>query len=266
MPEPRLSPTPTRGALGRILSLTDLTLLGATDTPEQVHDLCRTALEPVPGAGLPPLAAVCVWPSMVRHARAALHGSAVRIASVAGAFPYAHTFLEVKLEEARRIVGEGAHELDAVIDRGLFLAGEHARVHDEIAALKEACGAALLKVILETGELGGADAIRRASALAIDAGADFLKTSTGKGPSGATQSATLVMLEVIQESFRESGHRTGLKVAGGIRTVEDAWPYLVQVEEVAGAEWSGPELFRFGASSLVKDVRRRLRADSPPAP
>ena len=257
MSESRLSPTSTRELLGRILSLTDLTLLGATDTPEQVRGLCRTAIEPLPGADLPPLAAVCVWPSMVRHARVALRGSAPRVVSVAGAFPYAHTFLEVKLEEARRLIGEGAHELDAVIDRGLFLAGEQARVHDEIAALKEVCGTALLKVILETGDLGGADSIRRASALAIDAGADFLKTSTGKGPSGATLPATLAMLEVIRESWRGNGRRVGLKVAGGIRTVEDAWPYLEQVEQLAGSEWLCPELFRFGASSLVQDVVRR---------
>ena len=241
-------------ALALVTSMIDLTTLEGMDTEDKVRRLCRKALTPLPGHPVPPVAAVCVYPTMVRVAREALAGSPVHVASVATAFPSGQSFLDVRLDEVRRTVEAGADEIDMVIARGAFLRGDHARVHDEIAAVKEACGPAHLKVILETGELGSYDQVRKASRIAMDAGGDFIKTSTGKIGSAATMPVTLVMLEAIRDHYFETGRVVGMKPAGGIRTAKEAWHYLVMVKETLGDRWLTPELFRFGASSLLNDV------------
>lgn len=243
-----------RAALSMTLSMVDLTTLEGMDTPDKVRRLCHKGREPLVGAGLPPVAAICVYPTMVAVAKRALEGSPVRVASVATSFPSGKSFLEVRLQEARMAVEAGADEIDMVIDRGAFLAGEHARVHDEIASVKEACGGACLKVILETGELATYDNVRRASRVAIDAGASFIKTSTGKVSPAATLPVTLVMLEAIRDHFLATGRAVGMKAAGGIRTAKQAWQYLVMVKETLGDAWLAPDRFRIGASSLVNDV------------
>jgi len=243
-----------------VTSMMDLTTLEGKDTPGKVAYLCRKALQPAEAKyQVPPCAAVCVYPNMVRYARRFLgDNSAVNIASVATGFPSGQYPLRTKLEEVRRAAGEGADEIDMVIDRQAFLTGDHAKVFDEIAAVKAACGSAHLKVILETGELVTYDNIRLASRLAMEAGADFIKTSTGKVQPAATMPVTLVMLEAIRDYFYETGIRIGMKPAGGIRTAKQSLAYLVMVRETLGDDWLTPDLFRFGASTLLNDVLMQI--------
>lgn len=250
-------------ALRLLASLLDLTTLEATDTDAKVEALCRRALLPDPARPeIGPVAAVCVYPSLVSGAKAALEGSGVKLASVAGAFPSGLSPLEVKVLEIRRAIEMGASEIDAVLLRGAMLEGDEARVYEELVALREACGEVTLKVILETGELRDLSLIQRASRIAMLAGADFIKTSTGKVSPGASLEAALVMADAIRDFERETGKRVGLKVAGGIRKAEDALTYLALVEEVLGEAWLSPSLFRIGASSLLDDIVRALRACS----
>jgi deoxyribose-phosphate aldolase len=238
------------------VSMMDLTTLEGKDTPGKVAYLCRKALRPLDGKyDVPSCAAVCVYPNMVKHARQFLgEGSGVNVAAVATGFPSGQMPLRTKLEEVRRAVADGADEIDMVIDRCAFLTGDYRKVFDEIAATKEACGAAHLKVILETGELVTYDNVRLASQIAMEAGGDFIKTSTGKVSPAATMPVTLVMLEAIRDYFFATGIRIGMKPAGGIRTSKQALAYLVMVKETLGDDWLNPELFRFGASTLVNDV------------
>jgi deoxyribose-phosphate aldolase len=244
-----------RAALELIVRMIDLTTLEGMDTPGKVQALCRKARAPhAARPEVPPVAAVCVYPALIPQARATLQGSPVKVASVATAFPSGQSFLELRLEEVIRAVEAGADEIDMVINRGAFLKGELARVHDEIAAVWEAAGPAILKVILETGELGSYDQVRRASDLAMRAGADFIKTSTGKVGGGATLPVSLVMLEAIRDHYLATGRAVGMKPAGGIRTAKQAWQYLVMVKETLGDAWLTPERFRIGASSLLNDV------------
>lgn len=245
-----------RAGLAMVLNMIDLTTLEGADTPNKVRQLCYKAEhlhDSIPG--LPTTAAVCVFPNFVSVARVALgDSSSVKIASVATSFPNGHAILEQKLEETRRAVGDGADEIDMVTSRGRFLSGEYDYVFDEIAAVKEACGKARLKVILETGELATLDNVRRASDIAIHAGADFIKTSTGKIASAATIPVTLVMLLAIRDHFFKTGRMVGMKPAGGISTSKLALHYLVMVKETVGPEWLTNEWFRFGASSLANDL------------
>lgn len=242
------------------LSMIDLTTLEGMDTPERVAALCRKARTPfLELPDLPSVAAVCVYPTMVPHARKALGAdSPVKLASVATGFPSGLTPLPIKLDEVRRTVAMGADEIDMVIDRGAFLAGDDRRVFDEIAATKEACGEATLKVILETGELGTLDNVAAASRLAIAAGADFIKTSTGKIQPAATMEVGLVMLEAIRETWLETGRAVSMKPAGGIRTAKEALHWLVMLAETLGSDWMTPDRFRFGASSLVNDLLHQI--------
>jgi deoxyribose-phosphate aldolase len=242
------------------LSMVDLTTLEGADTPERVHALCRKALHPLPERpDLPSTAAVCVYPNRVPDARAVLPaGGPVRIASVATGFPAGQTPLATRLAEVRATLQAGADEVDMVIDRAAFLAGDDERVFDEIVATKEACGDAALKVILETGELGTLDHVAAASRLAMAAGADFIKTSTGKIQPAATMETGLVMLEAIREHYLHTGVRVGMKPAGGIRAAKPALHWLVLVAETLGGDWLTPQRFRFGASSLVNDLLRQL--------
>ena len=246
-------------ALKLILSMIDLTTLEGQDTPGKVRQLCQKAIhlhDAVPG--LPHVAAVCVYPTMVGVAREALEGHDINIASVATAFPSGQAPLNVKLEDTRIAVDHGANEIDMVISRGAFLGGDYGFVFDEIAAVKEACGDAHLKVILETGELGTLDRVRRASVLAMHAGADFIKTSTGKIQPAATMQVTLVMLQAIRDYFYETGRMVGMKPAGGISAAKLAVHYLVMLRETLGNAWMTPEWFRFGASSLANDVLMQI--------
>ena len=247
-------------ALKMVLSMIDLTTLEGQDTPGKVRQLCQKAMhlhDAMPG--LPNVAAVCVYPTMVGVARAALEGTDINVASVATAFPSGMAPRQIKLEETRIAVEEGADEIDMVISRGAFLAGEYEFVFDEIAAIKEACGAAHLKVILETGELGTLDRVRRASVLAMHAGADFIKTSTGKIQPAATLPVTLVMLQAIRDFYFDTGRMIGMKPAGGISSSKLAIHYLVMLRETLGAAWMTPEWYRFGASSLANDVLMQLQ-------
>jgi len=241
------------------VSMMDLTTLEGADTPGKVAHLCAKALQPMePRYGCPRVAAVCVYPNLVRPAAAILAGSGIRVASVATAFPSGQAPLKIKLEEVRLAVRAGADEIDMVIDRGAFLSGDYGKVFDEIIAVREACGEAHLKVILETGELKTYDNVRLASALAIRAGAHFIKTSTGKVTPAATLPVTLVMLEAIRDHFLETGRMVGMKPAGGIRTAKEALHYLVMVKETLGAAWLSPDWFRFGASGLLTDVNMQI--------
>jgi deoxyribose-phosphate aldolase len=242
------------------VSMMDITTLEGKDTPGKVAYLCRKALQPAePKYGVPPTAAVCIYPNMVKFARKFLGDhSPVKIASVATGFPSGQFPLRTKLEEVRRAVGDGADEIDMVIDRWAFLSGDHGRVFDEIVATKQACGPTHLKVILETGELVTYDNVRLASEIAMQAGADFIKTSTGKVTPGATIPVTLVMLEAIRDYFFATGIRIGMKPAGGIRTAKQALAYLVMVKETLGDDWLTPDLFRFGASTLLNDVLMQI--------
>ncbi|MCU1575907.1 MAG: deoC [Leifsonia sp.] len=259
--------TSKKFALDTIIGLIDLTTLEGADTPGKVRSLVAKAVTPDPGdPTCPRVAAVCVYGDMVPYAVAAL-GSAhaagtntgINVAAVATAFPSGRASLAVKLADTADAVAAGADEIDMVIDRGAFLSGRYGQVFDEIVAVKEACrrsdgSSAHLKVILETGELNTYDNVRRASWLAILAGGDFIKTSTGKVAPAATLPVTLLMLEVVRDWHRLTGERIGVKPAGGIRSSKDAIKYLVTVAETAGEEWLRPSLFRFGASSLLNDV------------
>ena len=241
------------------ISMMDLTTLEGKDTPGKVAFLCRKAMQPLDSRyEVPPCAAVCVYPNLVRPAKKFLGDSGVKVASVATAFPTGLMPTKLKLQEVRSAAADGADEIDMVINRGVFLAGEYDRVFDEIAAVKEACGDAHLKVILETGELQTYDNVRLASEIAMRAGADFIKTSTGKVSPAATMPVTLVMLEAIRDFFYETGIRIGMKPAGGIRNAKQALAYLVMVKETLGDDWLTPDLFRFGASTLVNDVLMQI--------
>ena len=241
------------------VSMMDLTTLEGMDTPGKIRQLCGKALAPMDAVhGCPAVAAVCVYPTFVKLAKALTAGSGVRVASVATAFPSGQSPLKIKLGEVAEAVGEGADEIDMVIDRGAFLAGEYGRVFDEIAAVRQACGAAHLKVILETGELQTYDNVRLASALAMRAGGHFIKTSTGKVSPAATLPVSLVMLEAIRDHYYATGEKVGMKPAGGIRSAKEALQYLVMVKETLGAGWLSAEWFRFGASGLLTDVNRQL--------
>jgi deoxyribose-phosphate aldolase len=243
------------------ISMMDLTTLEGKDTPGKVATMCQKARWPHEAPGTPSVAAVCVYPNMVPVAKRALAGSTVKVASVATAFPSGLSPLPVKLDDTRRAVELGADEIDMVIDRGAMLGGEFGKVYDEIVAVKEACGPAHLKVILETGELGTYDVVRKASQIAMVAGADFIKTSTGKIQPAATPPVTLVMLEAIRDYFYATGKRIGMKPAGGIRTAKQALHYLVMVKETLGDAWLSGEMFRFGASVLLNDVLMQLEKE-----
>jgi deoxyribose-phosphate aldolase len=247
-------------ALELAVRMMDLTTLEGADTPGKVAALCSKALRPDPvDASVPPVAAVCVYPNLVPTAKQRLAGSSVKVASVATEFPSGQAPIEVKLADVRAAVELGADEIDMVIDRGAFLSGRYAKVYDEIVRVREASGDAHLKVILETGELGTYDNVRRASLLAMAAGADFIKTSTGKISPAATLPVTLCMLEAIRDVHDETGRMVGMKPAGGIRQAKQAVQYLVVLHETLGLEWMTPDLFRFGASTLLNDVLMQIR-------
>jgi deoxyribose-phosphate aldolase len=249
-------------ALDLAIRCMDLTTLEGADTPGKVSALCAKAAHPQPGdATIPSVAAVCIYPALVPVAAARVRGTGVRTASVATAFPSGQTFTEVKLAETRQAVAAGADEVDMVIDRGAFLSGNHEKVYEEIEAVREAARPAHLKVILETGELGTYDNVRRASILAMAAGADFIKTSTGKVQPAATPPVSLVMMEAIRDFHRETGRAVGFKPAGGMRTAKQAIAYLVMLWETLGADWLTPERFRLGASSLLNDVLMQIEKE-----
>ena len=249
-------------ALDLAVRMTDLTTLEGADTPGKVAALASKAIRPDPSdLSVPSVAALCVYPNLVPTAVERLGDSGVKVASVATAFPSGQSPLEGKLDEVRWVVQHGADEVDMVIDRGAFLSGRYAKVYDEIVKVKEASGEAHLKVILETGELGTYDNVRRASLLAIAAGADFIKTSTGKLSSAATLPVALVMLEAIRDVYDETGKRVGFKPAGGIRNAKQAVQHLVLVHETLGVDWLTPDLYRFGASSLLNDILMQLRKE-----
>ncbi|MBO6524187.1 MAG: deoxyribose-phosphate aldolase [Balneolaceae bacterium] len=246
-------------ALKMALSMMDLTTLEGKDSEGKVIQLCQKAKLPyAPMPDLPTVAAVCVYPTMVRTAKDQVKGSGINVASVATAFPSGMAPLSVRIDDTKFAVDEGADEVDMVISRGAFLSGEYNQVFDEIAAIKEACGKAHLKVILETGELHTYENVRKASDLAMEAGGDFIKTSTGKISPAATQPVTLVMLEAIRDYYYKTGKMVGMKPAGGIRTAKQALQYLVLVKETLGAAWLNNEYFRFGASSLANDVLMQI--------
>lgn len=248
-----------RQGLHMVLNMIDLTTLEGKDTPGKVQQMCYKAQhlhDALPG--LPTVAAVCVYPSMVAVARKALGNSLVKIASVSTAFPSGQSTREIKLADTKFAVDQGADEIDMVISRGKFLEGEYGFVFDEIAAIKEACGKARLKVILETGELCTLDHVRMASDIAIHAGADFIKTSTGKIQPAATMQVTYTMLMAIKDYYDQTGIMIGMKPAGGISTAKLALHNLVMVKEVLGNQWLTNEWFRFGASSLANDVLMQL--------
>lgn len=242
-------------AIDLAISMIDLTTLEGADTPGKVRSLAAKAMRPDPtDRGTPTTAAVCVYPDMVATAKETLKGSDVKVASVATAFPAGRAGLDVKLADTRDAVAAGADEIDMVIDRGAFLAGKYLKVYDEIRAVKEASGSARLKVIFETGELSTYDNIRRASWLGMIAGADFIKTSTGKVAVNATPSNTLLMLEAVRDFRQQTGVQVGVKPAGGIRSTKDAIKFLVLVNETVGTDWLDNHWFRFGASSLLNDL------------
>jgi len=241
------------------LNMIDLTTLEGKDTEGKVKQMCLKALhlcDHIPD--LPTVAAVCVYPTHVRTAKSVLKNSKVKVASVATAFPSGNSTSEIKITDTKFAVEEGADEVDMVISRGAFLSGNYNFVFDEIAAIKEACGKARLKVILETGELSTLDNVRKASDIAIHAGADFIKTSTGKIQPAATMPVTLVMLEAIKDHYLKTGQMVGMKPAGGISTAKGALQYLVMLYETLGPKWMSNEWFRFGASSLANDILLQL--------
>src|SRR5213596_2034401 len=249
-------------ALELAVRMTDLTTLEGSDTPGKVAALASKAVRPDPSdPSIPSVAALCVYPNLVATAVDRVRGSGVRVASVATAFPSGQSPLDVKLDEVRWVVEHGADEVDMVIDRNAFLSGRYAKVYDEVVRVKEAAGKAHLKVILETGELGTYDNVRRASLLAIAGGADFIKTSTGKIQPAATLPVTLVMLEAIRDVYEETGRRIGMKPAGGIRHAKQAVQYLVVLHETLGPEWLTPDLYRLGASTLLNDVLMQIRKE-----
>ena len=247
--------TAKQAALTLAVRCMDLTTLEGADTPGRVLSLCAKALRPEPtDPSIPPVAAVCVYPELVGVAAAALAGTPVLVASVAGSFPAGLGPLSVRLAEIAGAVAAGADEIDIVLNRSAFLAGRYRQAFDEVAASKEAAGSSHLKVILETGELGSYDAVRTASMLSMAAGADFIKTSTGKIGTSATLPVALCMAEAIRDFADAGGRAVGLKVAGGIRTAKQSWQYLVVIAETLGERWLHPDLFRIGASSLLNDV------------
>jgi deoxyribose-phosphate aldolase len=241
-----------RAAIDLAIRCIDLTTLEGKDSPGRVRSLCAKARGPAPGA--PAVAAVCVYPNLVAVAKDALAGSGVKVASVATAFPSGLSSLDVKLRDTEAALSAGADEIDMVIDRGAFLAGDEATVFAEIAAVKKLCGDVHVKAILEAGELGSYVAIRHASDIALDAGADTIKTSTGKIGISSTLPIALAMCESIRAFSRRTGERRGFKAAGGIRTTKAAFAYLVLIDETLGGDWLDPDLFRIGASSLLDDL------------
>jgi deoxyribose-phosphate aldolase len=246
-------------ALDLAISMVDLTTLEGQDTEGKVRSLAAKAMHPDPSdPTCPPTAAVCVYGDLVATAKDALEGSRVNVAAVATAFPSGRAAMDVKLADTRDAVEAGADEIDMVINRGAFLSGRYREVFDEIAATRDACGSARLKVILETGELGSYDNVRRASVLAMAAGADFIKTSTGKVQPAATLPVALVMLEAIRDFHQRTGQMVGFKAAGGIRTAKQAIQYLVVAAETLGPDWLTPEWLRIGASSLLNDCLMQL--------
>jgi deoxyribose-phosphate aldolase len=249
-------------ALDLAIRMMDLTTLEGKDTAGKVRALAGKARRPDPtDPSIPSVAALCVYPNMIPTAVEALKGSGVKIASVATYFPSGQAPLDVKLHDVRSAVEMGADEIDMVIDRGAFLEGDYASVYDEIVAVKEACGEAHLKVILETGELETYDNARRASVLAMAAGADFIKTSTGKVSPASTLPTSLVMMEAIRDFYSQTGRAVGMKSAGGIRTAKEAISYLVVLYETLGPDWMTPDRYRFGASSLLNDVLMQIRKE-----
>ncbi len=247
-----------RWALDFLIRCMDLTTLEGADTQGKIVAMCGKAIRPDPmDRTIPSVAAVCVYPALVTAAKGALAGSNVRVASVAGAFPSGLAPLAERLSEIRDAVASGADEIDIVLNRSAFLGGGTQEAFDEIAASKEACGAAHLKVILETAELGAYDPIRRAAALAMRAGADFVKTSTGK-VGGATPASALCMMEAVRDFHRETGRRVGVKISGGVRQAKQGIQYLVILHETLGADWLMPDLFRVGASTLLNDVLMQI--------
>ncbi|GIH91096.1 deoxyribose-phosphate aldolase [Planobispora siamensis] len=247
--------TAKAAAIDLAIRMVDLTTLEGADTPGKVRAMCAKAVHPDPGdPSVPKVAAVCVYPDLVAQAVESLGGSGVKVASVATAFPSGRSSLDVKVADTALAVAAGADEIDMVIDRGAFLAGDYLKVFEEIAAIKAACGQAHLKVILETGELATYDNVRRASWLAMMAGGDFIKTSTGKVQPAATPSVTLIMLEAVRDFLATTGRKVGVKPAGGIRTTKDAIKMLVLVNETAGEDWLHPDWFRLGASTLLNDL------------
>ena len=254
-----VAPPGERRAIDLAVSMVDLTTLEGSDTPGRVRALCAQARRPDPrDLRVPPVAAVCVYPDLAAVAAEALHGCGVEVAAVATAFPSGRASLAVKLADTGLALDGGATEIDMVIDRGAWLTGRYGQGHDEIVAVRELiAGRAHLKVILETGELPGYDDVRRAAWLALLAGADVVKTSTGKTSPAATLPVVAVLLQAVREWHRLTGQRRGVKAAGGIRSARDAVRHLVAVNEIAGPEWLAPGLFRFGASSLLDDLLRR---------
>jgi deoxyribose-phosphate aldolase len=257
-----VTPPGERQAIDLAVSMVDLTTLEGSDTPGRVRALCAQARRPDPrDPQVPPVAAVCVYPDLAAVAAEALRGCGVQVAAVSTAFPSGRASLTVKLADTGLALDGGATEIDMVIDRGAWLSGRYGQVHDEIVAVRELiAGRAHLKVILETGELPGYDDVRRAAWLALLAGADMVKTSTGKTSPAATLPVVQVLLQAVRDWHRVTGERRGVKAAGGIRSTRDAVRHLVAVNEVAGPEWLTPGLFRFGASSLLDDLLRRRRA------
>ncbi len=254
-------PVDPASAIDLAIRMVDLTTLEGGDTPGRVRALCAQARRPDPAdPSCPPVAAVCVYPSLVCVAAEALAGSGVRAASVATAFPSGQATWEVKVADVEAAIAAGAEEIDMVLNRGAFLAGRYRQTFEEITAVRDTCPEIPLKVILETGELGTYDNVRRAAWLAMLAGADFIKTSTGKVSPAATLPVVLVMLQAVRDFYFAAGRRVGVKPAGGIRTTDDALSYLALVDDTAGEEWLDPSLFRLGASGLLGDLLRRRRA------
>ncbi|MFO8029542.1 MAG: deoxyribose-phosphate aldolase [Cyclonatronaceae bacterium] len=246
-------------ALKMALRMVDLTTLEGMDSPGKVRQLCHKALYPHKlDSDIPRVAAICVYPNRVRLAADILKGSGIHVASVATSFPSGMSTLEGRTDEVKFAVDEGADEIDMVISRWAFLKGDYQHIFDEVATIKEACGPAHLKVILETGELETYENVRKASDIAIYAGADFIKTSTGKISPAATMPVTLVMLYAIRDYYFKTGNKIGMKPAGGIRDAKTALHYLVMVKETLGADWLTPDLFRFGASSLANDLLMQI--------
>lgn len=249
-------------AIKLAVSMIDLTTLEGKDSEGKVHALCQKGIHPIEGSSeIPHVAAICVYPNMIRTAKSALAGSGVKVASVATGFPSGQVPMKLKIEEVKKAVSIGADEVDMVISRGQFLEGSYGYTYDEIQAVKEACGDAHLKVILETGELETFDNVRKASIISMLAGADFIKTSTGKVQPAATLPVTLVMLEAIRDFYNETGRIVGMKPAGGIKTTKDAIAYLCLVNETLGDTWLTPDLFRMGASSLLNDLLMQYRKE-----
>ncbi|MBZ0202124.1 MAG: deoxyribose-phosphate aldolase [Ignavibacteria bacterium] len=249
-------------AIKLAISMIDLTTLEGKDSDGKVYALCQKAMHPIDGEPeVPHVAAICVYPNLIKTAKQTLLGSGVKVASVATGFPSGQSPLKIRLDEVKKAVQFGADEIDMVISRGEFLEGNYNYTYNEVKAIKEACGDAHLKVILETGELETFDNVRKASIIAMLAGADFIKTSTGKVQPAATLPVTLVMLEAIRDFYNETGRIVGMKPAGGIRTTKDAIAYLCLVKETLGDTWLTPNLFRLGASTLLNDLLMQYRKE-----